>query len=409
MILKMIKSGDKDMDYEKLLAERTKMMGANAIREILKVVSQPGMVSLAGGIPAPESFPMEIIGELTKRVFEKYSSAAFQYDLTEGFGPLREVLPDYLKKKGISAASDEILVFSGSQGVLDALGKVLISKGDKVAVEAPTYLGAISAFNPYEPEYVRMDTDDDGLVPESLEKVLLSEKLKFIYLVPTFQNPTGRTISLDRRKKIADMIRKYNALLVEDDPYSALRYRGDELPPIKVFAPENVVYVSTLSKVFAPGLRIGFNVAPEMIRKWLVFAKQGVDLHTSTFNQALATEYLSGGYLDMHLPEILKIYKPKQEAMLLALEKYFPDTFKWSKPDGGMFLWAEGPQGLDMEKVYWKAVQEKTAFVPGKFFYTGNGEGIETMRLNYTMADEEAIDRAVKTLSEVIRKELNGN
>ena len=395
------------MDYENLLAERTKMMGANAIREILKVVSQPGMVSLVGGIPAPESFPMEIISELTKIVLEKYSSAAFQYDLTEGFAPLREILPDYLKKKGISATSDEILVFSGSQGVLDALGKVLISKGDKVAVEAPTYLGAISAFNPYEPEYVRMDTDDNGLVPESLEKVLLSEKLKFIYLVPTFQNPTGRTIPLDRRKRIADIIRKHNALLIEDDPYSALRYRGDDLPPIKVFAPENIVYVSTLSKVFAPGLRIGFNVAPEVIRKWLVLVKQGVDLHTSTFNQALAAEYLSGGYLDRHLPEILKIYKPKQEAMLYALEKYFPDTFKWSKPDGGMFLWAEGPRGLDMEKIYWKAVQKKTAFVPGKFFYTGNGEGIETMRLNYTMADEKTIDRAVKTLSEVIIKELN--
>ncbi|MCP4350411.1 MAG: PLP-dependent aminotransferase family protein [Desulfobacterales bacterium] len=394
------------MDYESLLAERTKMMGANAIREILKVVSQPGMVSLAGGIPAPESFPMEIIAELTKKVFEKYSSAAFQYDLTEGFGPLREVLSGCLKKKGISAASDDVLVFSGSQGVLDALGKVLISKGDKVAVEAPTYLGAISAFNPYEPEYIRMDTDDDGLVPESLEKVLLSEKLKFIYLVPTFQNPTGRTIPLDRRKEIADIIRKYNVLLVEDDPYNALRYRGEDLPPIKIFAPENVVYVSTLSKVFAPGLRIGFNVAPEIIRKWLVLAKQGVDLHTSTFNQALAAEYLSGGYLDRHLPKILKIYKPKQEAMLSALEKYFPDTFRWSKPDGGMFLWAEGPRGLDMEKIYWKAVQKKTAFVPGKFFYTENGEGIETMRLNYTMADEETIDRAVKTLSEVIKKEL---
>lgn len=394
------------MDFENLLANRTEMMGANAIREILKVVSQPGMISLAGGIPAPESFPMEIIRELTSKVFEKYDSAAFQYDLTEGFAPLRAVLSDYLQKKGIVATAEEIIVASGSQGVLDALGKVLISKRDRIAVEAPTYLGAISAFNPYEPEYVRMDTDDDGLVPESLEQALRADGLKFVYLVPTFQNPTGRTITLERRKQIADIIKKHNALLIEDDPYSALRYRGEELPPIKTLAPENVVYISTLSKIFAPGLRIGFCVAPELIRKWLVLVKQGTDLHTSTFNQALAAEYLSGGYLEQHLPKILSIYKPRQEAMLHALGTYFPDNFKWSKPDGGMFVWAEGPRGLDMEKIYWAAVQRNTAFVPGKFFFTGNGEGDETMRLNYTMSEEASIDRAVKTLSEVIKEEL---
>jgi 2-aminoadipate transaminase len=391
------------MDFEHLFAERTRRMGANAIREILKVVSQPGMVSLAGGIPAPESFPLEIMGELTKKVLKNYASSAFQYDLTEGFTPLREILSGYLEAQGIHAGPDEILVFSGSQGVLDAVGKALITKGDRIAVEAPTYLGAISAFNPYEPEYVRMDTDDDGLIPESLERILSAGSVKFVYLVPTFQNPTGRTIPLERRKEIADIIRKHNALLIEDDPYSALRYRGAHLPPIKIFAPDNVVYISTLSKVFAPGLRIGFNVAPAPVRKWLVLIKQGVDLHTSTFNQALAAEYISGGYLDRHLPEILKLYKPRQEAMLRALEKYFPEGFRWSTPEGGMFIWAEGPRGLDMETVYWRAVKKNTAFVPGKFFFTQNGEGIETMRLNYTMSDEKTIDRAVRTLSQVIK------
>jgi 2-aminoadipate transaminase len=395
------------MNFESLLAERTGKMGANVIREILKVVSQPGMVSLAGGIPAPESFPMEIINELTSKVIEKYSSQAFQYDCTEGFIPLREVLVDYLQKKGISSSADEILIASGSQGILDAIGKVLISKGDRIAVEAPTYLGAISAFNPYEPEYVRMGTDDDGLIPESLEEVLKSGSVKFIYSVPTFQNPTGRTIPLERRKKIAGIIQRYNALVIEDDPYSDLRYRGEDVPPIKTIAPGNVVYVSTLSKVFAPGLRIGFCVAPELIRKWLVLVKQGVDLHTSTFNQALAAEYISGGHLEQQLPKITSLYRPKQEAMLNALEKYFPDSFRWSKPEGGMFLWAEGPEGLDMETIYWKSIKKKAAFVPGKFFYTRKGEGIETMRLNYTMTSEDAIDKAVKVLSEVIKQELN--
>jgi 2-aminoadipate transaminase len=392
------------MKFEHLLADRTRKMGASAIREILKVVSQPGMVSLAGGIPAPESFPLEIIQELVSKVFDKYSSQALQYDLTEGFIPLRTALVDYLGKKQITASVNEILIASGSQGVLDALGIVLISPGSKVAVEAPTYLGAIQAFNPYEPEYIRMDTDDDGLIPESLEQVLKTENIQFIYLVPTFQNPTGRTIPFERRKHIAEIIQRYNALLIEDDPYSALRYRGQEIPSIKTLAPENVVYVSTFSKVFAPGLRLGFCVAPELIRKWLVIVKQGIDLHTSTFSQALAAEYLAGGYLDRHLPKILSIYKPKQETMLQALQNYFPDNFRWSKPEGGMFLWVEGPQGVDMENLYWKAIEKKVAFVPGKYFFTRKGEGIETMRLNYTMADEETLDRAVKVLSDVIKQ-----
>lgn len=390
------------MGFNHLLADRTRAMDVNVIREILKVVSQPGMVSLAGGIPAPKSFPMEIMRDLTAIVIDKYGSSAFQYDPTEGFGPLREILVDYLRQKGLKLTKDEILVASGSQGVLDAIGKVLISKGDKVAVEAPTYLGALQAFTPYEPEYVRLDIDDDGLIPESLEKTLELGGIKFIYLVPTFQNPTGRTIPLERRKEIAAIIKKHNALLIEDDPYGSLRYRGEEIPTIKSLAPDHVVYISTLSKVFAPGLRIGFCAAPEQIRKWLVIVKQGTDLHSSTFNQALAAEYIAGGFLAKHLPNIINLYRPKQEAMLSALDKYFPENFNWSRPEGGMFIWAEGPPGLDMEELYWKAVQKNVAFVPGKYFYTEPGEGIETMRLNFTMIDEETINRSVKTLSEVI-------
>ena len=381
-------------------------MDASAIREILKVVSQPGMISLAGGIPAPESFPMGIMQDLTNQVLEKYGSAAFQYDLTEGFQPLRQALIKHLEDKGLLTTQNEILISSGSQGGLDALGKILIAKGDKVAVEAPTYLGAIQAFNPYEPEYLRMETDSNGLIPESLERILQSERIKFIYLVPTFQNPTGRTIPLERRQRIAELIRQYDALLVEDDPYGDLRYRGNVVPTIKSLAPENVIYMGTLSKTFAPGLRIGYILAPELIQHWLVLCKQGVDLHTSTFNQALAAEYLSGGYLQSHLPNIIKLYKPRQEAMLNALDQYFPRKFSWSRPEGGMFLWAEGPKGFDMEGLYQKAVQQNVAFVPGRFFYSQPGEGLETMRLNFTMADEQTIEKGIKTLAEVARKLL---
>ena len=396
------------MVFDRLLSDRTKHMGTNVIREILKVVSQPGMVSLAGGIPAPESFPMERMRELTEIVIEKYGSRAFQYGPTEGFPPLREALSEYLQiQRGFSVSADDVLIASGSQGVLDAVGKILISKGDKIAVEAPTYLGAIQAFNAYEPEYVNLDTDDEGLIPESLERALLSEEIKLIYLVPTFQNPTGRTIPLARRKAVADIICRHNALLVEDDPYSSLRYKGVDLPSIKSFAPENVIYMSTLSKVFAPGLRVGFFVAPEWIRKWFVRVKQGTDLHTSTFNQALAAEYVAGKHLEKHLPEIIEIYKPKQRAMLDALDAYFPHDFRWSKPEGGMFLWAEGPNGLNVDRVFLRATERNVAFVPGKYFYTMKGMGLETMRLNFTMADETSIHRSIKTLSQVLQIDIS--
>ena len=390
------------MNFETLLAGRTKLMEANAIREILKVISKPGVVSLAGGIPFPESFPMDIIRELTDRVLTKYSSNAFQYDLTEGFIPLREQVSILLESRGIKATPDSVNITSGSQGVLDAVAKLLISKGDKIALEAPTYLGALSAFNPYEPTYIRMDMDDEGLVPESLEETLKNHKIKFIYLVPTFQNPTGRTITLERRVQIADIIKEYNALLVEDDPYSALRYKGESIPAIKTMAVDNVIYISTLSKIFAPGLRIGFYEAPKFLRQWLVLVKQGIDLHTSTFNQALAAEYLEGNYLTSHLPKIIRLYKPRQAAMLSAIKEKLPSDFTCSPSDGGMFLWVTGPKGFDMIHLYHKTIENGVAFVPGKFFFTNEDEGIETMRLNYTMANEKTIDTAIGKIADSI-------
>jgi len=398
--------GDPKMNFENLLAPRTGNIKASAIRELLSVAKRPGMISLGGGYPAPESFPVDILNELTAKVLDKYGSKALQYDATEGFMPLREALTIYLQKKNIRVSAENILITSGSQGFLDAIGKVLISKGDRVAVEAPTYLGALQAFNAYEAEYIRMDTDGKGLIPESLEETLQSGNIKFIYLVPTFQNPTGKTIPMERREKIAEIIRTHDALLVEDDPYGDLRFRGTPVPPIKTLAPENVIYTSTLSKVFAPGLRIGFFIAPEDIVKWMVRVKQGVDLHTSTFNQALAAEYLSAGYLDKQMPKIINIYQPRQKVMLHALDKYFPDSFNWSKPDGGMFIWAEGPEGVDMEDIFFKAVERNVVYVPGKFFFTKKGEGIETLRLNYSNADEEKIEKAIKILSEVIKGEI---
>ena len=394
------------MDIQTKLAGRTNNMKASAIRELLKLATRPGMISLGGGYPAPESFPLDMLNELTERTVEKYAARSLQYGPTEGFLPFRKALESYLRKKEIDTNHEDILVTSGSQGFLDAIGKVFISPGDCIAVEAPTYLGALQAFNAYEPNYIRMETDEDGVSPDSIEEILKKHPIKFIYLVPTFQNPTGRTIPLNRRRIIADIIRRHDALLIEDDPYSELRYRGSPVPTLRSLAPDNVVYASTLSKIFAPGLRIGFCIAPESVRKWLVLSKQGVDLHTSSYTQALAAEYISGGYLEKQLPKIIGIYKPRQEAMLNAMQNYLPDGFTWSKPEGGMFIWVEGPKNRDMETVYSRAVERNVAFVPGKYFFTSKGEGVETIRLNFTNTDEASIEKAIRILSEVIREEI---
>jgi 2-aminoadipate transaminase len=387
---------------ETIFARRTHHMGASAIREILKVVSKPGMISLAGGIPAPESFPTNIIKELIDNVLSKYGANALQYDATEGFGPLREVLAVYLKEMGIQTTGANILVTSGSQGLLDALAMVLISKGDVIAVEAPTYLGALQAFSPYEPKFVSIKTDDRGIIPDALEEVLKKQAVKFIYLTPTFQNPSGRTIPMERRCVIAKLIQRYNTLLVEDDPYSALRYYGKPVRSIKSMAPENVVYVGTLSKVFAPGLRVGYCVAPKAVQRWLVIAKQGIDLHTGTLSQALAAEYIKGGYLTAHLPKIIALYRPKLAAMLKALDQYMPSGFGWSRPQGGMFVWLYGPKGLDTEDLYHYAVARKVAYVPGRFFFAEKNQGKETMRLNFSMANQKALINAIATLADVL-------
>ena len=394
------------MRFEDRLAGRTHRMTASAVREILKVASSPGVISLAGGLPAAESFPLDIMEELTGSVLAKYGARALQYDASEGFAPLREALAPHLAARGVTANAEEVLVFSGSQGVLDTAGKIFISPGDVVAVEAPTYLGALQAFNPYEPRYVELETDEDGLIPESLDRVLATEIVKFVYLVPTFQNPTGRTLSLARRREVAEILVRHGALLLEDDPYSDLRYTGEPVPPIKSMAPDHVIYVSTLSKTFAPGLRVGFCVAPPETHHWMVIARQGVDLHTSTLAQALSAEYIGGGHLERHLPHILAIYRPRQEAMLAALERHLPEDCQWTRPEGGMFVWVRASAGIDTEQLYPRVVERGVAFVPGKFFYVHQEDGISTLRMNFTAADPETIDRAVSIIGDVIAEEL---
>jgi len=394
------------MNYDRILATRTSRIKTSAIRELLKLAANPKLISLGGGLPSPDSFPLDLVMELTEKVINKYGSAALQYDTTEGFTPLRKALIEYINAKGIDAGLENIYITSGSQGFLDAIGKLLITPGDYVAVEGPTYLAALQAFNAYEAKYAQMQTDEEGVIPESMEEIIQSHPVKFVYTVPTFQNPSGKTIGVQRREQIAEIILNHDVLLIEDDPYSALRYKGEEIPTIKSMAPNNVIYASTFSKIFAPGLRIGFFVAPEKLGRWLVLIKQGVDLNTCTFTQALATEYLTGGYVSKQVQKNINLYRPKLETMLKALEDNFPKDFKWCEPDGGMFLWVEGPEGMDMEKVYKRAIDKGVGFVPGKFFFPNNGDGIETMRLNFTNITEEQIKQAIKILASVVKEEM---
>lgn len=388
------------------MAKRTEVMLYSALSELLRVTDDPKIISLAGGLPAPESFPLKMIDRLNHEVVEKYKDLAFQYGPTNGAKPLREATAVWLRERNMKVSPDNIGVTTGSQGGLDCLGKIFIDQGDMLAVESPTYIGAVDAFAPYGPTYAEIETDEISVIPESLEQILKTRKIKFVYLIPTFQNPTGKTIPAERRKAIAKIIKKYDALLIEDDPYNSLRYHGKAIDPIQTMIPENTVYLCTFSKVLAPGLRIGFYTAPKEIAKLMVAAKQSVDLHTSSYGQYLAAEYLKTGDLKRHLPNILRIYKSRMEAMLAALEKYFPKSFKWTKPEGGMFIWAEGPKQFDAVKLYWKAIEQNVAFIPGTYFFAKQGEGKNTMRLNFTNVDEKHIELAIKKLAEVINSEL---
>lgn len=391
------------MDTKKLLAKRTKVMINSALSELLRVTDKPEIISLAGGLPAPESFPFKVIKELNDLILKKYKGVSLQYGPTNGAKILREEIAVWLKERNMQVSSDNIGITSGSQGALDAIGKIFIDERDEIAVESPTYIGAVDAFAPYNPSYEEIKTDDNGAIPESLEAILKTKKVKFVYLVPSFQNPTGRTIPWKRRKKIAKIIKKYDVLLIEDDPYNSLRYRGKSIDPIQTLIPENTVYLCTFSKVLAPGLRIGFYCAPKYIADLMVAAKQSVDLHTNSYGQYLAAEYLKNGHLKKHLPNILKIYKSREKAMLNALKKYLPPSFCWTKPEGGMFIWVTGPKNLDAVKLYWKTIKKNVAFVPGTYFFAKPGQGKNTLRLNFTNVSEKQINLAIKKLSEVIK------
>ncbi len=390
-------------------ADRTKKMKASEIREILKITQNPEIISFAGGLPSPHSFPVKMIEKITDRVLERHGSQALQYSPTEGLKELRELLIKRMKKKGIKCNMDEIIITTGSQQLLDLTAKIFFNRGDYLTVECPTYLGALAAFNAYQPNYIPISMDDEGMKIEDLEEKLKENKKKpmdLIYTVPTFQNPSGVTMSLERRKQILEIARKYNLLILEDDPYSELRYSGKPVTPIKSLDKYDIViYTSTFSKILSPGFRLGWVVANKEIIRKMVIAKQGADLCTNTFVQWIAEEYLRSGLIDKQIPKIRKIYKRKRDLMLKALKKHFPKGAKWTEPEGGMFLWVTLPGHINTKEMFQEAIKEKVAYVHGAAFCV-DGKGHNTMRLNFSNAEDKKIDIGIKKLAKLIKKRM---
>jgi 2-aminoadipate transaminase len=404
--------------WNERFAQRTQRMTSSMIRELLKLTENPDVISFAGGLPAPEVFPYEEVQAASDRVLRLQGRVALQYAATEGYLPLRELLVRQMARYGIRVKPANVMITSGSQQGLDLIGKLFINSGDRILTESPTYLGALQAWSAYQAEYLPVPIDDDGLDVNLLESQLRAGP-KFLYILPNFQNPAGVTLSLERRRRLVELANHYGAPIVEDDPYGQLRYEGEHLPPIVQLDAEyhdcakgdceftgDVLYLSTLSKTLAPGLRVAWIVAPESVISRLVQMKQGSDLHSSPFCQMVAYEVARDGFLDRHVRRIREIYGERRNAMLAALERHFPAEVRWTKPRGGLFLWITLPAGFDSMQLLREALeQEKVAFVPGtSFFPRGGGE--RTCRLNFSYCRPDVIDEGIRRLGSVIKRKL---
>lgn len=399
--------------WEQRFANRTSAMKSSFIRELLKVTNQPDVISFGGGFPAAELFPVEHIKEACNTVLSKHSQKALQYTTTEGYDPLRKWIIKDAKEKGMNIGLENIMITSGSQQALDIIGRIFVNRGDRLLVESPTYLGALQAWNVYGPTFVTMNSDDNGIITDELED-LIRQNIKFMYVLPNFHNPLGVTISLERRYKLVELAHRYNVPLIEDDPYGKLIFEGEILPSIAHIDQQltgadaytgNVIHTSTLSKILAPGLRIGWIIAPAEVLKKVVQAKQGSDLQCSTFDQYVAAELVNGDWLPDHIETIKRVYKERRDTMLQAFEDFMPEGTTWTKPSGGLFLWLRLPEGCNSLEIFPKAVEEKVAYVPGVPFYPIDGPD-NTMRLNFSASDPERIREGVRRLAVMIKRVL---
>jgi 2-aminoadipate transaminase len=390
------------------LARRADKMNPSVIREILKVTEKPGIISFAGGLPSPLTFPIDAMREASERVLREDGKAALQYAASEGYAPLREWVAQDLLKQGMRVDPDQVLITTGSQQGLDLVAKILIDAGSRILVETPTYLGALQAFTPMEPVAVSVNSDDHGVDPTDLRAKVGTgaDKARFVYLLPNFQNPTGRTMTEERRAAVAQVAVESGLPIIEDNPYGDLWFDEQPAPSLSSRHPEGSVYLGSFSKILAPGLRLGYLVAPKALYPKLLQAKQAADLHTPSFNQRVVAEVLKDGFIDRHVPTIRALYKQQCEAMLAALDREMAGLgLSWNRPVGGMFLWVQLPQGLKAIPLLDKAVEKGVAFVPGSAFYAGAANE-NTLRLSFVTATVDQINTGMAALAAAIRESL---
>ncbi len=388
-------------------AKRMDNIKASEIRELLKLTQMPEVISFAGGMPAPELFPIEAFKKASKEVLNENGEIALQYGPTEGYEPLKKKIVERMKKVYVDATSDQILITSGSQQGLDFVAKVFIDPGDLIICESPTYLGAINAFKAYEPEFVEIETDDDGMVMEDLEEALrTNNNVRFIYVIPDFQNPSGKTWSIERRKKLIELANKYNIIIVEDNPYGELLFEGEIRPAIKHYDTEGrVIFLGTFSKILCPGIRLGWAVAEEEVLSKLIMVKQGADLQSSTVSQMQIDRFLEIYDIEEHIEKIKALYKNRRDLMLKTMEEEFPEEVQYTYPKGGLFTWVILPEHISARDLAAKALEKNVAFVPGGSFFPNEARE-NTFRMNYSNMDDDRIVEGVKRLGEVIKKIL---
>ena len=402
--------------WEYRYAQRMKGMKSSIVREILKVTSQPDVISFAGGMPAPELFPLKEIEQACVKVLREHGSTALQYSISEGYVPLREFIVQKMARYGIVASVDNVLITTGSQQGLDLVARVLMDPGDVIIVEAPTFVGALQSFTAYQASYASVPLDDEGMMVDVLQQKIVETHPKFMYVLPNFQNPAGVTLSKNRREKLVTLAHQYGVPILEDDPYGELRFEGEHVEPLVVLSARkngqqsgyfegDVIYMSTFSKTLAPGLRLGWVVAPVEVITKLVQAKQGADLHTSTFDQMMAYEVVSDGFLDEHVKEIRETYRQRRDSMLAAMDQRFPDGTTWTRPQGGLFLWVRLPEGVDCDDLFKEAVEQKVAFVPGTAFYA-DGSGHDSLRLTFATCPTDKIDEGINRLGKAIVRRI---
>ncbi len=399
------------VDFEKEFSERASKMKRSEIRELLKLIQQPDIISFAGGLPNPKAFPIEETREIINDLLDNEGEKVMQYGSTEGVPELRKELSKMMTERGMDVDHENILITHGSQQALDLLSKVMLDPKDTIIVGSPTYLGATGAFRAFEANMetvpVREDGMDTSLLRNKLEKMEKRGELpKFIYVVLTFQNPSGATMSAEKRHELLDIASEYDLLVVEDSPYSHLRYEGEEKPHLMAIDDEDrVLRLETFSKILAPGFRIAWATGPTELIEKMVIAKQATDLCANPFGQFVAYKYLAEGVMDDHLEKIKKLYNEKRLTMLEAMEEHFPEEVDWNRPNGGMFIWASLPEHIDTRDMFDKAVDEKVAYVVGDAFHVGDG-GHNTMRINFTHSSEEEIKEGIKSLGKVIKEEI---